>query len=202
MAVDKTKFDDWLKEDLKRDLFFRGGCWIAVALLATYFSVQVDARSINDYLSSQTNAVFRTANIVGTISILMGLLALMFKDMEELDPSTWGRETCRGWYGGMVRRLAGDMTLWTLGALVSVMLVAGIAGANSASTIADWALFSIFYSILLGMVVVVGVLNILVRRAEPLVAKKYRNPKVLFVAYPVVIVLGIVYIWFNHSGWH
>lgn len=198
MAVDKTKFDDWLKADLKRDLIFRAACWIAVALLATYFSVQVDARSINDYLSSQTNAVFRTANIVGTISILLGLLALMFKDMEELDPPTWGRETCLGWFGGMVRRLAGDMTLWTLGALVSVMLVAGIAGAKSASTVADWALFSVFYLILLGMVVTVGWLNILVRRAEPLVAKKYRNPKVTSIVYPAVIVLGIVYIALLH----
>lgn len=198
MAVEKTDFDDWLKQDLKRDLFFRAGCWLAIALLATYLSVRVDARTINDYLSSQTNAVFRTANIVGTISILMGFLALMFKDMEALDPQDWGLGTRRGWYGGMVRRLAGDMILWTLGALVSVMLVAAIAGANSASTYKDWAVFSIFYLVLVLMVVAMGLLNVFVRRAEPLLGVHYPHVKAVLFGYPVLIIVGALYIWFHH----
>ena len=170
MGLESTKFDEWLKKDLRRDLFFRAGWCIVIALVAAYLAVQVDARSINDYLGSQANAVFRTANIVGTFSILLGLLALMFKDMEHLANQTWGRDTRLGWYGGIVRRLAGDITLWTLGALISVMLVAAFAGASSASTFADWALFSFYYLLLLFMLGVLGWLNIVIRRAEPMMA--------------------------------
>ncbi|MCG2584169.1 hypothetical protein [Massilia sp. TS11] len=189
MATEKTVFDDWLKDNLWRDLLFRAAFWVVIASLGAYYSLAIDAQSANDYLKRQSNSVFRLANIIGTTAIFLGLVAMMFKDLEQLSPKLWGRASTLGKVGGVFRRLAGDMTLWTLGALVSTLFVVGIVGFRSTGSWGGWALFTFLYLLLAAMCFIVAMLNVYVRRAEPLLATKFKNVRCVLTAY-VLMILG------------
>ncbi|WP_426339718.1 hypothetical protein ACN9MZ_26055 [Pseudoduganella sp. S-14] len=188
MATEKTVFDDWLKENLWRDLVFRATFWFVIASIGAYYSLTIDSQSTNEYLKRQSNSVFRTANIIGTVSILLGIVAMMFKDMEPLS-NIWARDSRLGRIGGVFRRLAGDMTLWTLGALVSTLFVIGLVGFRSAGTLTEWALFTFLYLILVAMGFMAALLNVHVRRAEPFLATKLKDPRWVLAIY-VVGILG------------
>ena len=199
MAVEKTRFDDWLKENLWRDLIFRSFIWVSIASLASYFTLTIDAADANKYFKGQTNSVFRLSNVFGTIAIFLGLVAMMFKDMEVLSPSMWGRNTRLGGIGGFFRRLAGDLTLWTLGALVAVLLTITVYGAiANGTTSRDWAIFSIFYLLVAAMCLAVAFLNVYVRRAEAFLSEKFKNPYGVGLSYIVIIIGCPIYLYYRH----
>lgn len=189
MAVEKTEFDTWLKENLWRDLLFRTVIWVSVALLAAYFSFNVDVLSANAYFKSQTNNALRLANIIGVIAIFLGLVALLFKDLEAAKPAFWGQTRLIGKLGGVFRRLAGDLTLWALGVLVSVLIAVTIYGvAAEGGSWEEWALFSVTYLIVIFMCLAVAFLNVYVRRVEPFLANDVNKPIVIGLIYVTVIV--------------
>ena len=200
MAVEKTAFDTWLKDNLWRDLLFRTVIWVSVALLAAYFAFNVDVLSANAYFKSQTNNAVRLANIIGVIAIFLGLAALLFKDLEAAEPTFWGQTRFMGQVGGVFRRLAGDLTLWALGVLVSVLIAVTIYGvAAKGASWRDWALFSVTYLILICMCLTVAFLNVYVRRIEPFLAKNVKRPILIGLIY-LVAIFGIGYaIYFRHQ---
>jgi hypothetical protein len=162
MATEETVFDKYLKENLWKDLLFRAVFWVAISALGFYNSPAI------------SNLVFRVANIMGTAAIFLGLVALMFKDLEQLSPQRWGRGSILGRVGGVFRRLAGDITLWTLGTLVSTLFIVGLFGFRSTGSLSDWALFTFLYFLLAAMCSIVAVLNVYVRRIEPPFATKFK----------------------------
>lgn len=195
MATEKTKFDDWLKDNLWRDLIFRSVTWISVASLASYLSLSVDAVTANQYLKNQTNTVVKLSNIVGTIAILLGLIAMIFKDMEAVSPGIWGKETLLGgWIGGFLRRLAGDLTLWTLGALVTVLFSITVYGLLASGTSwRDWAIFSFSYLLIAILCIFVAGLNVLVRRAETFLPEMFSNSYVVLCCYVATIIATVYF---------
>lgn len=199
MATEKTRFDDWLKDNLWRDLFFRAFAWTSVAALSAYFTLSVDAVSANDYLKNQSNSVFRLANLIGALAVFLGLIAMMFKDLECANPHLWGRDTKLGGIGGLFRRLAGDLTLWTLGALVSVLIAVAVFGFNATGSPAEWAIFSLFYLLLVGMSFAVACINVFVRRAETFVAPTIANSKIIFLLYSIVIIGCPIYLYLTNK---
>lgn len=193
MAVETTVFDTWLKANLWRDLLFRTAIWVSVALLAAYFAFNVDVLSANAYFKSQTNNAVRLVNIIGVIAIFLGLVALLFKDLEAVKPTFWGQTRCMGKLGGVFRRLAGDLTLWALGILVSGLIAVTICGvAAKGASWKDWAIFSVTYLIVICMCLAIAFLNVYVRRAEPFLAKEMRRPVLIGLIY-LVIIFGMGY---------
>ena len=188
LATEKTKFDDWLKEKLWRDLIFRTLIWASVALLALYFAISIDAETANAYFIRQTKMVFRLSNVFGTLAIFLGIVAMMFKDLEALTPERWGQDTFLGFVGGIIRRLAGDLTLWTLGAILTVLLTITVFGFKTSGSWRDLAIYSYIYLIIVAMCFFDALLNVAIRRTAPFVANYYKNSLIVGLAYFIVIV--------------
>lgn len=189
MAVENTVFDTWLKDNLWRDLLFRTIIWVSVALLAAHFAFNIDALSANAYFKIQTNTALRLANIIGVIAIFLGLVALFFKDLEVAKPTVWGQTQLLGKLGGVFRRLAGDLTLWALGVLVSVLTAVTMYGiAAEKGSWKEWALISLTYLIVFLMCLAIARLNVYVRRTQPLLANHINRPIMIGLFYPAVIV--------------
>jgi uncharacterized membrane protein YhaH (DUF805 family) len=81
------------------------------------------------------------------------------------------------------------MTLWTLGALVSTLFIVGLVGFRTTGSSAEWALFTVLYLLLAAMCLIVAVLNVHVRRAEPLLTARFQNAHWVLAAY-VLAILG------------
>lgn len=47
--------------------------------------------------------------------------AMLLKDLEHVAPRYWSQDTIAGRIGGVIRRLAGDLTLWILGAQITLL---------------------------------------------------------------------------------
>lgn len=206
MAAEKTWFDTYLKRNMWKDLAFRAAIWVFIALLAAYNALNVSSVSIKEYLGSANNLI-PLVNILGTVAIALGLIALMFKDMESLDEKRWGQDVALGRIGGLFRRLAGDLTLWTIGVLVTLLVVVTVAGFNSSfsfknpSDITGLAIFSILYILYVAMTILVATLNVYVRREESSpIAFKFKNPKYILIGYIVVILCLPLYLWVMNAN--
>lgn len=197
MAIEKTRFDNWLKNKLWRDLIFRSIIWALIACLGAYFTLYVDAVSTNDYLIKNTKFIFNLLNTLGSATLFLALVALFFKDMEALSPVMWGYDSKLGGIGGLFRRLAGDLTLWTLGLLVSVLFTVSVYGVMAEGFVwQKWAIYSLGYLITVGACFVVAFLNLLVRRADPSpLALEYSNAYGVAFFYVLVIACAPIYVY-------
>jgi len=170
MTTDKTAFDDYLKENLARDIAFRVFVWMGIAFLtAKYASVPATFRS-PDYLNRVIETLSPPMATVMVYCLVLGLLALLLKDLEHVSPIMWGQKSRLGRVGGFVRRLAGDLSLWVIGAMVTILGVVLFTaidlaqlGAPKSGVIALFA-FSLVPTI---AIVTLSALNVLIRRLPP-----------------------------------
>ena len=121
MSADKTWFDDKLKGNLFFDLGFRFLVWLSVAFLAfKHASNRADFSPIDAFMASQENLMPVVVDVM-TVGFVLCTLAMLLKDLEHASPAYWGQDTTLGRAGGIVRRLAGDLTLWIIGAMVTLL---------------------------------------------------------------------------------
>jgi len=190
MSTDKNLFDDYLKKNLVRDLLFRALVWLIISGIAAYFAIHTLNIQPLDYLDQMGKSLGRLVNSVGSVSILLCLPALMFKDLEASVKTPRYKARMGGCFAGAIRRLAGDLSLWTLGAIItltsSFLLVATIVKLNAS----DCVPLLVFTATAGVMIVGVGAINFLVRRsaATPL-ATSVNNPYAISAVYGIITVL-------------
>lgn len=198
MATDKNKFDTFLKQNLIRDLLFRGLIWGAISLFAAYWSIHhLDINPLS-YMDRMGGSLGGLLNRIGTFSILICVPALMFKDLEVRLQSLIWKERMRGCLAGFIRRLAGDLTLWTLGATLTILTSLLVVTWQAGNTWKDYAVAATFSASLIIMILAVGFFNIQVRReAESYLANHIKNPKYLVAIYAFASVLLLTILYFS-----
>jgi len=187
MSTDVNKLDTFLKKNLARDLCFRSILWLVIAAAAAYFVISQSELTAIQYFELVGNALMPVVNSLGVGGILLGILGWLLKDLEATMKDSKLVEATRGWIGGFVRRFAGDLTLWTLGVLITffaVFAVALVLSPPSQSEIVAVARLGLF---LLMLTIVTGVLNVCVRRNGPTpIVNKLKNPAKLALSYGAV----------------
>lgn len=193
MPTDKINFDDFLKEKLHRDLVFRGCAWITISAIASYYAIHYESADPFQFMLQTTEKTMRILNTLGVFAILLACLALLFKDLQSCDELSWGQHTKKGYIGGIVRRLAGDLTLWMLGAISTIITVICVAIFSANSPLPIKALLGIFIIVLLSWLTVISLLNIAVRREElALLTLKLKQPRLIVLAYLSFFLLFLV----------
>ncbi|MGN2438039.1 hypothetical protein [Pseudomonas syringae] len=184
MATDKNDFDDWLKEKLYRDLLFRAVVWASISVLAAYYAIDALGIKPLDYFDRMQQSLGRMINGLGSVSLLLCLPALFFKDLEASVQKPKSGEFMKGRVAGFVRRLAGDLSLWSLGALITVFSSFILVLSRVEVKCTDYAAVVSFSSTLLVLICAIGVMNFLVRRVGPSpILQLTRNLKLLVPAY-------------------
>ncbi|MCF7752195.1 hypothetical protein KQ945_15645 [Bacillus subtilis subsp. subtilis] len=171
MATDKNAFDDYLKGRLHRDILFRVLIWASVAGLATYHASRSEQFTSIAYFQRVADSLTPLVNAIGVGAIVLSAVALLLKDLERVSPDHWGQSTCIGKLGGVVRRLAGDLGLWVVGAVITILsavvfLAFDAYWSNQMTGSNMWAILMMFVVFVI-LAVVISVLNTFVRRAEP-----------------------------------
>lgn len=166
MALDKNDFDDFLKDKPWRDLVFRAVVWFAISGAAAYLALHKGVRALL-FLDRVAASVAPLVNLVGTFAVLLTVPAVAFKDLEFVAPGTWGQDTRRGRMGGVVRRLAGDLLLWTLGAFTALLSAIGVAAAIEGVKEGDTGPVASVVTKLVVVTAIAALLSIGVRRAGP-----------------------------------
>ncbi|OPG72329.1 hypothetical protein B1219_19565 [Pseudomonas ogarae] len=190
MSTDKNQFDDWLKQNLVRDLVFRALVWLIISIIAAYFAIHTLNIPPLDYLDRMGKSLGRLVNSLGSVSILLCLPALMFKDLEAIVKNPRRKAFMGGCFAGAVRRLAGDLSLWTLGAIItlssSFLLVATIVELKSS----DYLPLGVFTATAVMMIAGIGTINFFVRRSAPTpLTTCTNNPLALSVVYGIATAL-------------
>lgn len=165
--TDKTWFDDWLKQPLYRDITFRVVVVALIAGIATWYVVAKRGLPIAAYFRQFTDTVAPLVNTVGSMGVALCVVALMFKDLEAIRPDKFGQTTSVGKVAGVVRRMAGDLSLWTLGALVTLLVCGGVAALAVANTPANAGEALLSYGLTALLAFGTAVLNFFVRRGQP-----------------------------------
>lgn len=182
MSTDKNEFDDWLKSKLYRDLIFRAIVWALISTLAAYYAIAVMAIDPLDYLDRMGKSIVKLVNSLGSAALLLCIPALLFKDLEETVERQESKDRMKGRFAGVIRRLAGDLSLWLLGATVTMMFSFLVVATQVKIECKEYGVIAIFIVTLLMLIIVSGGMNIFVRRAGP-------SPLLCLTRNPTVIVL-------------
>jgi hypothetical protein len=190
MATEVTKFDTDLKEKLYRDLLFRGFTLTAVSSIASYYAIHIKYLEPLQLLIRTVDSLSQIINTVGSIAVFLAIAALLFKDLDENSSQDWGQTTKKGYFGGIIRRFADDLTLWTLGAVVTVFNVLLVSIIFSNISISEIVVLLSFGIILCSWIAMLSYINILVRRREPtLLASKLTKPHQLLLTYGITLMI-------------
>ena len=188
MSTDKNDFDDFLKKKLYRDLLFRSVIWIGIASATGYLAVFYRGIQPLEYLERVSATLAPLANTLGTFSLLLCVLAMMLKDLEVTLKNEKQIAAARGYLGGAVRRLAGDLSLWTLGALTTLLSTFVIAIFNVTMTAGEYAAVGSLGLLLMVLTLFTAVANVLVRRLGPTpLVSEMGNPIFVYLAYAVAL---------------
>lgn len=126
MSTDKTWFDDKLKSNLFYDLGFRALVWLSIAFfIFRHASKKADFSPVDAFIASQESLLPVVFDVM-LVCFAFCVPAMLLKDLEHVAPKHWGQDTFAGKAGGLIRRLAGDLTLWILGAQVSLLASLGV----------------------------------------------------------------------------
>lgn len=171
MATDTNAFDAYLKKYLHRDILFRIVIWSVIAAATAAYAVRDTQFSGFDYFNKAAVLLLPLLNTFGAVSVFLVLVALYFKDAEHINPKQYGQDTKIGKVGGFFRRLAGDISLWVIGTVISLLTAltsAVILAMRSGSiTARDCVAIAYMYGLFMVLLAVMSVLNVLARRAEP-----------------------------------
>jgi len=121
MTTDKTWFDDKLKSNLFLDIGFRTAVWLSIAFLTIEHASRQAGFSPITVLDSSFKGLMPVVTDVVRVCLVLCFLALILKDLEHVAPEYWAQGTLIGKVGGVVRRLAGDLSLWVVGALITLL---------------------------------------------------------------------------------
>lgn len=174
MTTDKTWFDESLKANLYLDIGLRTAIWLLIAFLTiSYASIEIDFSPFVP-LQRGLSTLMPVAGNVARVAMFLCFAALLLKDLEYVSPNTWGQDTVLGKIGGVVRRFAGDLSLWLIGAMVT-LLASLIYFAVVAYSCNQWSPEVSRFTIIIGLVLVIGigafsVVNVWVRRKVSLIS--------------------------------
>jgi len=124
---------------------------------------------ILQFAVATSEKVVAPLNALGVAAIFFCVVALWLKDLEEIARAPCAKAAARGYFAGFIRRSAGDLSLWGLGVLASLASAFGIVCCVEGITPADRAAVAYAVALLSLFGVILGGLNIGVRRGSPTV---------------------------------
>lgn len=142
-----------------------------VSIIAFLYASNADQFEVVAYLGEVASRLGPIVNLIGVTAILLSFLALILKDLEHVSPESWGRGTRASWWGGIIRRLAGDLTLWTYGGFISFFFC--LLGATISEwvsdeiTLNDVIVLLFAYPMMIFFISITGLLNVFVRKESP-----------------------------------
>lgn len=190
MPTDKTWFDDKLKSNLFFDLGFRAIVWLAVAFLAfRHASKKTDFSPLDAFIRSQESLLPVVVDVMVGCFIFC-VPAMLLKDLEHVAPRHWGQDTIAGRIGGVIRRLAGDLTLWILGAQITLLASLSVV-AVYIHRLDAWSDGAIQFVTLFGLVFIISlavfsVVSVWVRKKTSLVTSHEKFLKTFDTAWKVL----------------
>ena len=192
MPLDKNRFDTYLKDIPVRDLAFRGVAWALVSALSAFYAIKRGVPPLEN-LNRLAESAVPVINSVAAASIFMALFALAAKDLEAVNPNSFGQQTRVGLFGGFFRRVGGDFMLWTLGALVSILTAALVAFATVGVAPNEFKTVIRLFVYLAIFIFIIGGVKYFVRREQPSFALHLtKSPTLLLIGYAVVTSLLLV----------
>lgn len=172
MSTDTTRFDKCLKKELWRDLLFRLLLWVLVSIGACYVAVGKNNISILDNFRKVGEGSLPLINFGGCIVLILCFVALYLKDVEVLGGSV-KKFASENIIAGLVRRIAGDFSLWVIGALVFVFVVLVFTFLFSETDYDDFLSVLGIGAQLLFLMLCLSIVNIFVRREGPTFVVRY-----------------------------
>lgn len=123
MKAEDNLVDSWLKESVKREMYFRVGAWSIFTVLVFYISFKDPSFALINYAFPFIQKELDKLNFVWAFLFYPVLLAFFFKDIKHSKPDKWGGGAVYSNLGMIVKKLTCELLLWVSGISVSLFLV-------------------------------------------------------------------------------
>lgn len=195
MSTDRTWFDDKLKSNLFLDVGFRACIWLSIAFISFKHVSAREGYSPVQAIEHGFNVVMPVMTSILPFCLVLCFLALILKDLQFVSPNHWGQNAFLGRAGGVARRLAGDLTLWILGALVT-LTASVLVLVFYAYKYDQWSDGLMQFVVIVGMVLCISIavfswVSVWVRRDVSLVSSHSKFLKIFNTPLKVLVFYGL-----------
>ncbi|WP_380184626.1 hypothetical protein [Kalamiella sp. sgz302252] len=111
-SAETSFIETWIKEDLRREIYYRLSFWTLSALITYYAISHSTGFSAIDYFMGYTKNTTKLLQFIAFSNIFIFMIAISFKDMEVKYKGAWSQEKPLGKFGSLIRKINGDWLLW------------------------------------------------------------------------------------------
>lgn len=123
MKAGKNIIDDWVKNDLRLEIFYRIIAWSSFTIATYVFSSFKYGFSVIDYYKNYTPTPLSIINAFLPLMIMLTAISVMFKDMDIKQGGIWSQGCWLGMFGAIFCKISSEVMLWIIGISYSLILI-------------------------------------------------------------------------------
>lgn len=123
MKAEENVVDEWIKESVRREIFYRMGVWCSITIIVLYISSHVPAFSLTEYVVPFVKKMYDQLNFIWTFVYFLILISFFFKDMAYIKKEKWGNKSNRHIVGMLLKKITSEILLWSAGIAISLVTI-------------------------------------------------------------------------------
>ena len=123
MKAGKNIIDNWVKKDLRLEVFYRTISWSLFTIATYVFSSYKSDFSVLNYYKSYTPTPLSILNAFLPLIIMLTAISIMFKDMDIKQGGIWSQEQWLGMFGAFFCKVSSEIMLWITGISYGLILI-------------------------------------------------------------------------------
>lgn len=123
MKAEDNLVDNWLKQSVKREIYFRLGAWSLFTIIAFYISFKEPTFELSDYAIPLIKKMLQQLNFVWKFLFYLMLIAFFLKDIRYSEPDKWNGDNIQSKAGMIATKLTCELLLWVGGASTALLVI-------------------------------------------------------------------------------
>lgn len=123
MKAEENVVDEWIKESVRREIYYRIGVWCSITIIVLYISSQAPAFALTEYVVPFVKKLYDQLNFIWTFVYFLILVSFFFKDMAYMKKDKWGDKSNQHIFGMVLKKITSEILLWSAGIATSLITI-------------------------------------------------------------------------------
>lgn len=123
MKAEENVVDEWIKQSVRREIYYRIGVWCSITIIVLYISSQAPAFALPEYVVPFVKKLYDQLNFIWTFVYFLILVSFFFKDMAYMKKDKWGDKSNRHIFGMILKKITSEILLWSAGIATSLITI-------------------------------------------------------------------------------
>lgn len=123
MKAEENVVDEWIKQSVRREIYYRIGVWCSITIIVLYISSHAPAFALEEYVVPFVKKLYDQLNFICAFLYFFILISFFFKDMAYMKKEKWGNKSNRHIVGMLLKKITTEILLWSAGIAISLVTI-------------------------------------------------------------------------------